>query len=407
VHVLDELAERGFLQQTTGIDALRSALNAGPVTFYVGIDPTADSMHVGHTVPLMAAHLLQRAGHRPIVVMGGGTAMVGDPSGKTEMRQLIDQDRIQTNIAGIRRQVEHLLVIDGERGLIVDNADWLLGLNYISFLRDIGRHFSVNRMLSAEAYRLRLEKGLSFIEFNYMLLQSYDFLFLHQRYGCTLQVGGDDQWGNILAGTELIRRVEGHDSHALTFPLVTTASGAKMGKTADGAIWLDPERTSAFDFYQYWINLDDRDVGPMLRRFTLLPLDEIPALEALEGAAINEAKRRLAWEVTARIHGPTSADSAREAARAMVSGAATDDLPTVTVAWAPDLQLAAVLCDAGLAASRSEARRLIQGGGVKVNQEKVDDERAMFDLVWFGEAGAILRVGKKKAARVVRAVSPA
>lgn len=401
MHVLDELDARGFLKQSTGLDALREHLDAGPVTFYVGLDPTADSLHVGHSVPLMAAGILQRAGHRVIVIIGGGTAMIGDPSGKTEMREMIDREAIARNVAGIRKQVEGLLDIDGERGLIVDNGDWILGLGYIDFLRTIGRHFSVNRMLSSEAYKIRLEKGLSFIEFNYQLLQAYDFLVLHQRYGCTLQIGGDDQWGNILAGNDLIRRIEGHEAqaHAITFPLVTTASGAKMGKTAAGAVWLDPQRTSPFDYFQYWINLQDADVGPMLRRFTTLDLDRIAELEALEGQAINDAKRELAWHATARIHGKEEADRALEAARAMVSGEATDDLPTHSVAAGEKLVVA--LADAGLCKSRGEARRLVQGGAVRIGGDKVSDVDRELGAEELAGEGVVVRVGKKRAARIV------
>lgn len=403
MHVLDELAARGMVQQCTGLDALRDAMDAGPITFYVGVDPTADSMHIGHTVPLMAAALLQRAGHIPIIVVGGGTAMVGDPSGKTEMREMISRERIEANILGMREQIGRLIDLDGERGHLVDNADWILGLGYIDFLRTIGVHFSVNRMLTMEAYKIRLEKGLSFIEFNYQLLQAYDFLVLHQRHGCTLQIGGDDQWGNILAGTDLIRRVEGHQApaHGLTFPLITTASGAKMGKTERGAIWLDPKRTSPFDFYQYFINTDDRDVGRFLRLFTQLDLDRIAELEALRGAAINDAKAELAWQITARIHGRQAADQARDAARAMVAGDATDDLPTHTVSSLDGLTLVVALADAGLCRSRGEARRLIQGGGVRVNGDKVQQDGPV-DPDWLDEDGAlVLRVGKKRAARLV------
>ena len=401
MHVLDELSARGFVQQTTGLDALRAALDAGPMTFYVGLDPTADSLHVGHSVPLMAASILQRAGHRPIIVIGGGTAMIGDPSGKTEMREMISREQIAANVAGIRAQVEGLIDIGEGQGRIVDNAEWLLGLNYIDFLREIGRHFSVNRMLSAEAYKQRLEKGLSFIEFNYMLLQSYDYLVLNQRYGCSLQVGGDDQWGNILAGTDLIRRVEGHetDTHALTFPLITTASGAKMGKTAKGAVWLDPSRTPAFDFYQYWINVDDRDVGKMLRLFTTLDLDRIAELEGYQGPRINDAKAELAWQVTARIHGSDAANQARDAAKAMVAGEATADLPTHEVDSLDGLTIVIALADAGLCKSRGEARRMIKNGGVRINGEKVASD-APFEAAWLEDGAAVLRVGKKRAARL-------
>ena len=328
--------------------------------------------------------------------------MIGDPSGKTEMRELISREQIDHNVAGLSAQIRKLIDLDSGSGTLLNNADWILDLGYIEFLRTIGRHFSVNRMLAAEAYKIRLEKGLSFIEFNYQLLQAYDFLVLNQRHGCTLQIGGDDQWGNILARTDLIRRVQGHetDVHGLTFPLITTASGAKMGKTAAGAVWLDAERTPVFDFYQYWINTDDRDVGRMLRLFTTLELDRIAELEALTGPAINDAKAELAWQVTARIHGKDAADQARDAARAMVRGDATDDLPTHSVSSLDDLTVVIAIADAGLCKSRGEARRMIQGGAVKINGEKVDED-GPFLAEWVVDGGAVLRVGKKRAARIV------
>lgn len=401
MHVLDELAQRGFIQQSTGIESLREAMDRGPLMFYVGVDPTADSLHVGHSVPLMAAALLQRAGHIPIIVVGGGTAMVGDPSGKTEMRALINQEQITQNIAGIRPQLSALLLLDGERGHMVNNADWILGLGYIDFLRTIGRHFSVNRMLAMEAYKIRLEKGLSFIEFNYQLLQAYDFLQLHERFNCQLQIGGDDQWGNVLAGTDLIRRVRGHEAeaHGLTFPLITTASGAKMGKTAKGAVWLDAARTTPFDFYQYFINTDDRDVGKFLRLFTLLSIEEIERYEALEGKEINIAKAELAWQITSRVHGEAAADQARQAAKAMVSGTASTDLPTYNLESLEGQTIVSTLASAGLCKSKSEARRMLSGGGVKINGEKVTAD-APLDAAWFSDGAAIFRVGKKRAASV-------
>ncbi|MFK7929107.1 MAG: tyrosine--tRNA ligase [Myxococcota bacterium] len=401
MHVLDELAQRGFIAQTTGLDTLREALDAGPLTFYVGVDPTADSLHVGHSIPLMAAHLLQRAGHIPIIVFGGGTAMVGDPSGKTEMRAMLSTEQIAENIQGIKSQVGGLLTLDGTVGHARNNADWIAPLNYIDFLRRIGSLFSVNRMLAMEAYKQRLKTGLSFIEFNYQLLQAYDFLVLHQQYGCSLQVGGDDQWGNILAGTDLIRRIEGPEAaaHGLTLPLITTSSGAKMGKTAKGAVWLDAKRTAPFDFYQYWINIDDRDVGRMLKLFTTLPLPRIAELESLQGAQINKAKAELAWQITARIHGDAEADRARDAAAAMVAGAASDEMPTHTVETLDGLTLVAALADAGLCKSRGEARRMVQGGGVRVNGDKVQED-GPFLSDWLIEGEAVLRVGKKRVARL-------
>jgi len=401
VSILDELDARGFIQQTTGLPALAEHLATGPITLYVGIDPTADSLHVGHTIPLLAAALLQRAGHRVIVVVGGGTAMVGDPSGKTELRAMLTVEQIDANARAIRAQVERLLTLDGERGLLIDNAEWLRPLNYIDFLRTIGRHFSVNRMLSVEAYKQRLERGLSFIEFNYQLLQAYDFLELYRRHGCTLQIGGDDQWANILAGADLIRREHAAVAHGLTFPLVTTASGAKMGKTAAGAVWLDPARTSPFDFYQYWINLDDRDIGRMLRLFTLLPIDEIEALERLKGSDINRAKHVLAAQVTERLHGREQAEQARDAAAAMVAGHADEALPTHTLHTLDGVLLVAALAEAGLCKSRSEARRLVQGGAVRVNNARVDDPLAELSAAWFDAGSAVVRVGKKKAARLL------
>lgn len=402
MQVLRELDARGFIQQTTGLESLAQHLAEGPRTLYVGIDPTADSLHVGHTIPLLAASFLQRAGHRVVVVIGGGTAMVGDPSGKTEMRTMLTVEQIEQNAAALEQQVSRLIELDGERGRIVNNAEWLRSLGYIDFLREIGRHFSVNRMLTVEAYKLRLERGLSFIEFNYQLLQAYDFLELYRRFGVTLQIGGDDQWANILAGTDLIRREAQGQAHGLTFPLVTTASGAKMGKTAQGAVWLDPARTSPFDFFQYWINIDDRDVGRMLRLFTLLPLDQIAALEALQGADINRAKRTLAFEVTRRMHGLDEAERARAAADAMVAGAAANALPTYRVPPEQrDEPLFVLLAESGLCKSRSDARRQIQGGAVRLNNDRITSLDTTLPQAVLDEGQAVLRVGKKRAVRLV------
>ncbi len=315
-NVYDELKERGFIAQVSDEAAVRRMLGGNAVTFYVGFDSTAFSLHAGSLVPIMAMVHLRRAGHRAIAVVGSGTTMVGDPSGKTEMRPILEESVIRAQGQAIHIQLSRYLRFDGTNAIAVDNADWLLPLPYIGFLRDIGRHFSVNRMLAAEAYKLRLEKGLSFIEFNYQLLQAYDFLTLYRKYNCTLQMGGDDQWGNILAGVDLIRRVESGTAEALTFPLLTTASGAKMGKTAQGAVWLDKDKFSPFEFFQYWVNCDDRDVGRFLRIFTLLPLDEIARLEALKDSRINEAKRVLAFEATKITHGELEAEKARTAAAA-------------------------------------------------------------------------------------------
>jgi tyrosyl-tRNA synthetase len=404
MHVLDELEARGFIKQVVDPEGLRRRLDAGPITYYAGFDPTADSLHVGHLLPMMMMGHLQRAGHRPIAVVGGGTGMVGDPSGKTEARKLLDADAIARNVTQIRAQIERILDLTPGRGALVDNADWLMGLRYIDFLREIGSCFSVNRMLTAEGYRQRLERGLSFIEFNYQILQAYDFLVLHDRYGCQLQLGGDDQWGNILAGVDLIRRKSEAHAFALTLPLLTTATGEKMGKTHGGAVWLSAERFPVFDFYQYWLNVDDRDVVRLMKLFTWMPLDEIEGFSGISGADLREVKHRLALEVTTILHGADAAQTAAAAARAMASGAATDDLPTHLVgrdALAAGVLFANVLRDAGLAASTSEARRLLDGGGVKLDQAKVPDAKATLTAAQVPEGGAVLRVGKSKAVRLL------
>ncbi|MCO4745101.1 MAG: tyrosine--tRNA ligase [Proteobacteria bacterium] len=401
---LDVLKARGFVQQCTGEEAVRDALAAGPVTYYVGFDPTADSLHVGHLLPIMAMAHLQRAGHRPIAVVGGGTAMVGDPSGKSEMRKMLTLDQIASNADAMKAQLERFLVLDGERGLMTNNADWLMGLGYISFLREIGRHFSVNRMLSAEAYKQRLERGLSFIEFNYQLLQAYDFLELHRRHGCTLQLGGDDQWGNILAGSDLTRRIVQSEVHGLTIPLITTADGKKMGKTEGGAVWLDPARTSPFAYFQYWLNVDDRDVARLLKFYTFMPLDEIERLGALTGADIREAKRVLARAQTTLVHGAAAAEQAEAAGRAMVSGAASAEMPTHEVGEdvvADGYDVIQALVDGGLCKSKGEARRAIQGGGVRIDGEKVGAIDAVLPSDGVRADGVVLRFGKKRAVRIV------
>jgi tyrosyl-tRNA synthetase len=398
------LEARGFVKQVTDLESLKQALSSGPVTFYAGFDPTADSLHIGHLLPVMAMAHLQRAGHVPIAVVGGGTAMVGDPSGKTELRQMLTVEDIAKNMAGMRAQLSRFLTVDGVSGHMIDNGEWLLGLNYIAFLRDIGRHFSVNRMLTMDSVKLRLEVGLSFIEFNYMLLQAYDFLELNRRLGCTLQLGGDDQWGNILAGTDLIRRVaEANGTHrgnafGLTLPLITTATGAKMGKTAAGAVWLDPKRTPVFDFFQYWLNVDDRDVARFLKLYTFLPLDRIAALEALQGADIREAKRVLAREATTLVHGAEATETADAAALAMSRGEASADLPTVSLTD-EDRTVVDALVRGGLAKSKGEGKRAIEGGGVTIDGVKVLQAQA--PLVDVG-AGVVLKVGKSRAVRVVR-----
>jgi tyrosyl-tRNA synthetase len=394
------LRERGFVQQLSDEEELRKQLAGGRVTYYAGFDPTADSLHLGHFLPLMAMAHLARAGHRPIAVLGGGTAMVGDPSGKTELRQMLSGETIAANRVAIERQVRAVLA-DAPDALVVDNGEWLLPLNYVEFLRDIGKHFSVNRMLAAEAYKLRLEKGLSFIEFNYMLLQAYDFLTLRRRYGCTLQIGGDDQWGNIIAGIELIRRADQGAAYGLTFPLIMTAAGTKMGKTAAGAVWLDPKRTSPYDFYQYFVNVDDRDVVRFLKLFTFLPLAEIVRFETVEGAELREAKALLAREMTALVHGAPAAEEAKRAAAAAFGGGGGGDESAIpTFAVKGNEKIVDVLAAAGLAASKSVARRLVEQGGVRLGDRKitsVDDVLTSAELA----AGVLLHAGKKHVRRLV------
>lgn len=391
------LQARGFVQQCSHPDEVRDALARGPVTFYIGFDPTAPSLHVGHLFQVMTMANLARLGHRAIALMGGGTARVGDPSGKSELRQLLSDEEIGRNSAGMGAQMARLLP---EGVTFVDNAEWLMELRYIPFLRDIGRHFSVNRMLAAEAYKIRLERGLSFIEFNYQILQATDFLELFRRYGCRLQVGGDDQWGNILAGVDLVRRLEQTEVWAFTTPLLTTSSGAKMGKTAAGAVWLDPALTPPFDYWQYWYNVDDRDVGRLLRLFTFLPDDEVRRLEALRGADVRDAKRVLANEATRLVHGDEAARTAEAAARAMTGAVAAAELPTVALA-APS-RLCAALVTAGLASSNGDARRLVAGGGVSLDGVRVSDAEQVVDPGALG-TGVVVRVGKKRAVRLVAA----
>jgi tyrosyl-tRNA synthetase len=406
-NIYDELKERGFIAQVSNEDAVRTMLGGAPVTFYIGFDGTAASLHAGSLVPIMAMVHLRRAGHRALAVVGNGTTMVGDPSGKTELRKMLDAETIRSYGAAVRVQLDRYLGFDGAGAIAVDNADWLLPLNYIAFLRDIGRHFSVNRMLAAEAYKLRLGKGLSFIEFNYQLLQAYDYLHLHRTFGCTLQMGGDDQWGNILAGVDLIRRVEGAEVQAMTFPLLTTSSGAKMGKTAQGAVWLDPALFSPYDFYQYWINCDDRDVGRFLRIYTLLPLDEIRRLEALRDSDVNEAKRVLAFEATWLTHGEAAAGEARAASAAAFGGDGAKDIASLPTTAIPRSRLEAgippaeLFTEVGLTPSRGEAKRLIKQGGLYVNDRRLDSPEQLVTIADAGPDGLLLKAGKKKIHRVV------
>ncbi|MCL1854722.1 MAG: tyrosine--tRNA ligase [Clostridia bacterium] len=404
MHVLDILKERGFLAQVTFEDDLYKALERGPMTFYVGFDPTAESLHVGHSIPIMAMAHLQRAGHRPIALCGGGTAMVGDPSGKTDLRQMLSPEDIARNIAGIKEQIAHFIDFNGE-ALLLNNADWLLKLNYIDFLRDVGALFSVNRMLTAECYKRRLEAGLTFLEFNYMLMQSYDFLCLFKQYGCRLQLGGDDQWSNILAGADLIRRKEQQDAFALTSPLVMTHDGQKMGKTASGALWLDPKRTSPYDFYQYWRNVGDPDVERFLGLLTFLPMDEVRRLGSLKDEHINEAKRVLAFEVTKLVHGEEEAQKAQDGAQALFgSGGALENVPTFEITanmLAEDGRLTTLLAVCGLCASRGEARKMVQAGAVLVGGDRVTDIETLISSEKIGAEGLLLRKGKKNHCRLI------
>jgi tyrosyl-tRNA synthetase len=406
--VLSMLRQRGFVQQCTDADGLEKLLADGKVVFYAGFDPTADSLHAGSLMPIMAMAHLQRAGHIPIAVIGGGTTMVGDPSGKTEMRPLLSREQIADNGRAILGQIQRYLDLSEGHGLSVDNADWLLPLSYIDFLREIGRHFRVNEMMRAEAYRLRLarEEGLSFIEFNYQLLQAYDFLVLFRKQRCLLQIGGDDQWSNILAGSDLIRKLERHTAYGLTFPLLTTARGDKMGKTAAGAVWLDAARTSPYEFYQYWINVDDRDVQRFLAYFTFLPLEQVRELGRREGAALNEAKEVLAFEATRLCHGEAAAEEARRTSRAAF-GRQGDDVSAMPTSKVPraELQkgvsLVHFLVKTGLAESRKAARRLIQQGGAYVNDQPVTDVNAVVGDADVEGGALLLRAGKKKFHRVI------
>ena len=404
-NVFDILQQRGFIAQVTDEEAVRKMLSEKQVTFYIGFDGTADSLHAGSLVTIMAMMHLQRAGHRPIGLVGGGTTMVGDPSGKTEMRQMLSEEAIRANGQKLHAQLNHYLHFDQGQAIAENNADWLLELNYIKFLREIGRHFSVNRMLAAEAYKQRLEKGLSFIEFNYQLLQAYDYLILYRRYGCTMQMGGDDQWGNLLAGADLIRRIEEATVHAMTYPLLTTASGAKMGKTASGAVWLDAAKLSPYDYYQYWVNCDDRDVEKLLKIFTFLPLDEIGRLSALKDAELREAKRILAYEATVITHGEAEARAAEQAARAaFAEGGDLSAMPATTLPRARlegGLGVLEIFAEVGLTKSRGEARRLVEQGGVYVNDKRIDQPETVLTLTDVTSDGILLRAGKKKYHRLV------
>ena len=396
---LETFEERGFFKQTTHPEELKSRVESGRICAYIGFDPTADSLHVGHLIPLMGLAHLQRDGQRVIALMGGGTAMIGDPSGKTEMRKMLTEKQLEDNVGKIKPQMERFLDFSGDSELI-NNSEWLRKLNYIDFLRDIGRHFSVNRMLSFETYKVRLETGLSFLEFNYQLLQAYDFLELNKRYQCILQMGGDDQWANILSGVDLIRRVSQNEAFGWTYPLLTTASGRKMGKTEKGAVWLDPEKTSPYEYYQYWINCEDADVEKFLTLFTFLPLNEIRELSRLQGAEIREAKSKLALETTSLAHGREEALKAEQAAKSLFgSGGESEDIPSTQIDSSSLLQGIGVFDafrESGLCKSNGEARRLMNQGGLYLNQEPLSDPDYRITKDDFKEGSVLLRAGKKR-----------
>ncbi len=402
---LNEMKKRGFFQQCTNEEELAKMLDDRMVTFYAGFDPTNSSLHLGHLVPIMAMAYLQRMGHKPIALIGGGTAMIGDPSGKTETRSMLTIQKIDENAASIKKQLERFVVLDGHKGDMVDNGEWLRPINYLNFLRDIGAHFSVNRMLSFETYKERMKHGLSFLEFNYVLLQSYDFLELYRRYGCALQIGGDDQWANMVSGVDLIRRIEKTTAvECLTFPLILTSDGKKMGKTEKGAVFLSKEMTSVYDFYQYWVNVTDEDTVRFLKLYTFLPLTDIAQYETLSGDMLKSAKERLAFEVTAIVHGDEEAAKAHEGAKAAFSGTGDVSLiPGIKIPKA-DLETGIAVLDlfvtAELAESRGEVKRLIQQGGCRINDEKVESENRIITLKDLTDKGIILRSGKKKVKRI-------
>jgi len=398
-NVFDTLEARGYISQATHRDEIYEKLSKPGVSFYIGFDPTADSLHVGHFVQMMVMSHMQQAGHHPIALMGAGTAMVGDPSGRTDMRQMLTVETIQYNVSRFVEQMGTVVDFTNGRATIVNNADWLLKLNYVEFLRDIGPYFSVNRMLTFDCYKQRLEKGLSFLEFNYMLMQSYDFLYLYKNYACTLQLGGDDQWSNILGGVELIRRKEQGEALGLTFTLLTNSEGKKMGKTAKGAVWLDPNKTTPFEFYQYWRNVDDDDVIKCMKLLTFIPLDEIAEYAKLSDAATNEAKKRLAYEVTKIVHGKEQADAVRKQTEDLFEkGGRSDDMATTIVTAdeiASGLSLPDILCRAKLTASKGEAKRLIAGNGISLNDAVVEDPFYILMASDFTADEAIIRKGKK------------
>ena len=401
--IYDELVARGLIAQVTDEEEIKELINNGKATFYIGFDPTADSLHVGHFMALCLMKRLQMAGNKPIALLGGGTGMIGDPSGRTDMRQMMTTETIAHNVDCFKKQMSRFIDFSEDKAILVNNADWLMGLNYVELLRDVGPHFSVNRMLTAECYKQRMERGLSFLEFNYMIMQSYDFYMLFQKYGCNMQFGGDDQWSNMLGGTELIRRKLGKDAYAMTINLLLNSEGKKMGKTQSGAVWLDPNKTSPFEFYQYWRNVSDQDVLKCLRMLTFLPLEQIDEMDKWEGSQLNEAKDILAYELTKLVHGEEEAVKAKEASKALFSTGSAANMPTETITEDifkdGSVDILQLLISANLATSRNEARRAVEQGGVSVNGEKVTDSHATYEKEAFAEE-FILKKGKKKFCKV-------
>ena len=406
MQIYEELVARGLIAQVTNEEEIRKMVNEGKAVFYIGFDPTADSLHVGHFMALCLMKRLQMAGNKPIALIGGGTGMVGDPSGRTDMRKMMTPEIIQHNCDCFKKQMSRFIDFSDGKALMVNNAEWLMNLNYIEFLREVGPHFSVNNMLRAECYKQRMEKGLSFLEFNYMLMQSYDFYELFQRYGCNMQFGGDDQWSNMLGGTELIRRKLGKDAHAMTITLLLNSEGKKMGKTQSGAVWLDPEKTSPFDFYQYWRNVGDADVLKCLSMLTFLPLEQIDEMDKWDGSQLNKAKEILAFELTKLVHGEEEAAKAQEGARALFAGGAnTENMPTCELGEEDftdgNIDILTVLTKSGLAASRSEARRNVEQGGVSADGTQIKDIKAVFAKEQFAGDGVVIKRGKKNFKKVI------
>ena len=403
--VYEELVARGLIAQVTDEEEIKELINTGKAVFYIGFDPTADSLHVGHFMALCLMKRLQMAGNKPIALIGGGTAMIGDPSGRTDMRQMMTEETIQHNCECFKEQMSKFIDFIEGRALMVNNADWLKKLNYIELLRDVGAHFSVNRMLTAECYKQRMEKGLSFLEFNYMIMQSYDFMALFEKYGCNLQFGGDDQWSNMLGGTELIRRKLGKDAYAMTINLLLNSEGKKMGKTQKGAVWLDPNKTTPFEFYQYWRNVDDSDVIKCMKMLTFLPLEEIKAMESWQGSELNKAKEILAFELTKLVHGEEEASRAQEAARALFSSGNAANMPTYEIVEGDisdgTVDILTLLHSSGLVPSKSEARRAVQQGGVSVDGEKVTDIHTAYEISTFEGDGIVLKKGKKNFRKIL------